>query len=268
MNEADNLFKRVVGNQTDHGGMRLGDVIVLILNMVLMVYSAYWSWHFMQAPLPESDKAVALVGLWGLDVGALFWSLTWIFGSTTWEQDAVSLTMFVIDLIGMTVTSFVGSLGLAATVASADVSRWVVAAIIMLNIVMGFGYHMTSPQTRAARKRRKALEEIAQKEHEAAIAIERERMELEAAERMLEQRKALIEREREAVQQTIELDGIKAGLDEALKSRRLTEDISKRARADVESAVDVKNVAAKGTASGNGNLQQRALNTETELPNA
>jgi len=268
MNETDNLFKRVVGGQTDHGGMKLGDVIVLILDAVLLVYSAYWSWHFMQAPLPESDRAIALVGLWGLDVGAVFWSLTWIFGSTTWEQDAVSLTMFVIDLIGMTVTSFVGSLGLAAAVASADVSRWVVAAIIMLNIVMGFGYHMTSPQTRAARKRRKAMAEIAQKEREAAIAIERERLELEATERMLAQRKALIEREREAVRQTLELDGIKSGLDAALKNRRVTEDVASRARADVESAVDIKNVAAKGTASGNGNLQNRALNVETELPNA
>lgn len=245
-NETSNLFGRVFNTQTDHGGFKLGDVIVLILDAVLLVYSAYWSWHFMQAPLPEADKAVALVGLWGLDVGAVFWSLTWIFGSTTGAQDAVSLSMFIIDLIGMTITSLVGSLGLTSAVGSADVSRWAVGIIIMLNIVMGFIYHMTSPQTAAGRKRRKTLEEIAKDERKAALDIERERLQLEATERMLAQRQSLIERQREATRQTLELDGIRAGLDAALKnSGKLTSSIADTARAAVE-----------GKARGNGNLQR------------
>lgn len=244
-NETGNLFKRVFNAQTDHGGMKLGDVIVLILDTVLLIYSAYWSWHFMQAPLPDADKMVALVGLWGLDVGAVFWSLTWIFGSTTTAQDAVSLSMFVIDLIGMTITSLVGSLGLTSAVGSADVSRWAVGIIIMLNIVMGFIYHMTSPQTAAGRKRRKTIEEIAKDERKAALDIERERLQLESTERMLAQRQSLIERQREATRQTLELDGIRAGLDAALKnSQKLTGSIADKERTAVEAK-----------AHGNGDLQ-------------
>lgn len=231
------LFERVFHRETDHGGWSMGDALVLILDAVLLVYSGYWSWHFMQAPLPESDKVLALVGLWGLDVGAVFWSLVWIFGSTTRGQDAVSMVMWIIDLLGMTVTSFVGFIGLSPVAGQSDISRWVVSAIIMLNIVTGFVYHMTSPQTAAARKQRKMRAEMSQTERDAAIQIEREGMELTQSERMLEQRKALIEREKELTRQQLELEGIKRGLQDARdNSTKLTGDIAGKTRKEVESA--------------------------------
>lgn len=234
-----NLFDRLFPEvRSDHGGLKLGDVIVLILDVVLLVYSGYWSWHFMQAPLPEADKAIALIGLWGLDAGAVFWSLTWIFGSTTDAQDAVSLTMFIIDLIGMTITSLVGSLGIVEQVGQGDISRWAVGIIIMLNIVMGFVYHMTSPQTKAARKRRKMVEDLAEKERGAELQLEQERLQIEQAERLLAQRQSLIEREIEMTRQTLELDGIKKGLNDALaNSRGTVSGIASGTRRDVEKKV-------------------------------
>lgn len=242
------LFERVFHRETDHGGWSMGDALVLILDAVLLVYSGYWSWHFMQAPLPESDKILALVGLWGLDVGAVFWSLVWIFGSTTRGQDAVSMVMWIIDLLGMTVTSFVGFIGLSPVAGQSDISRWVISAIIMLNIVMGFIYHMTSPQTTASRKQRKMHADMAQAERDAAIQIEREKMELAQLEKALEQSQAMIEREKELTRQQLELEGIKRGLKAARdNSTKLTEDIAGKTREQVENAAREGQGAAPST---------------------
>jgi hypothetical protein len=95
---------------TDHGGMTLGDVIVLILDAVLLIYTGWRSYDFLTTSVPVGFELLALVGLWGLDIGAVAWSLVWIFGSSTKYQDWTSMFFFVFDLLGVILTSLTDSL--------------------------------------------------------------------------------------------------------------------------------------------------------------
>lgn len=152
------------GMQTDHGGLDFGDLVVLILDAVLFIYTAWRSYHFMTDSVPDGLQFLALIGLWGLDIGAVAWSLVWIFGSTEKYQDWVSMSFFVIDLVGVVLTSLTDSLmssspNGAMTGFLNGIAIIVIPLIVVANVVAGFIYHMTSPQTKARRADRKAQAE-------------------------------------------------------------------------------------------------------------
>ena len=104
---------------------------------------------------------LALIGLWGLDIGALAWSLVWIFGSSETYQDWVSMAFFVIDLTGVVLTSLTNSLmygakGGAMTGTLEGVATVLIPLVVVGNVIAGFIYHFVSPQTKARRAQRKA----------------------------------------------------------------------------------------------------------------
>ena len=165
----DSLLGRNI--ETDHDGLNLGDVIVLILDMVLLIYTGWRSYDFLTTSVPEGYELLALVGLWGLDIGAVAWSLVWIFGSATKYQDWTSMFFFVFDLIGVILTSLTDSLmyGRADSALSTmltGIAIVVVPLIVVANAVAGFIYHMTSPQTKMRRAKRRAENEYYEKMQE------------------------------------------------------------------------------------------------------
>jgi hypothetical protein len=152
------------GIQTDHGGLEFGDLVVLILDAVLFIYTAWRSYNFLTDSVPDGLQFLALIGLWGLDIGAVAWSLVWIFGSTEKYQDWVSISFFIIDLLGVVTTSVTDSLMYSSP--SGEMTHFLngiavilIPLIVVANVVAGFIYHMTSPQTQARRADRKAQAE-------------------------------------------------------------------------------------------------------------
>ena len=148
------------GIQTDHGGLDIGDLIVLLFDAVLLVYTAWRSYDFLTTTVPAGWQFLALIGLWGLDIGAVGWSLVWIFGSTTKYQDWTAITFFVVDLSGVVLTSLTDSLMYSKKDAMSDalsgIAMVIVPLVIVANVVAGFIYHMASPATKARRANRKA----------------------------------------------------------------------------------------------------------------
>jgi len=149
------------GIQTDHGGIDIGDLIVLLLDAVLLIYTAWRSYDFLSTTVPTGFEILGLVGLWGLDIGAVAWSLVWIFGSSTKYQDWTSMSFFIIDLVGVILTSITDSLmygakGGAMTGVLSGVATVAIPLVVVSNVVAGFIYHMTSPATKARREERKA----------------------------------------------------------------------------------------------------------------
>jgi len=109
MNSQSDFLSELTGDtlggvQTDHGGITFADVIVLLLDLVLLIYTGWRSYDFLTTTVPSGMEILALVGLWGLDIGAVAWSLVWIFGSTGKFQNWVSISMFLIDLVGVGLT--------------------------------------------------------------------------------------------------------------------------------------------------------------------
>ena len=156
------------GIRTDHGGIGIGDLIVIAVNAVLLIYTSWRSYDFLTTTVPTGFEILALVGLWGLDIGAIGWSLVWMFGSSSKYQDWTSMTFFIIDLVGVILTSVTDSLMYGAkdgamTNVLSGVSTVAIPLVVVGNVVAGFIYHMTSPDTKARREKRKAEAEHREK---------------------------------------------------------------------------------------------------------
>jgi hypothetical protein len=162
------------GIETDHGALGFGDLVVLILDAVLLIYTAWRSYDFLTTTIPSGFQMLAIVGLWGLDIGAVGWSLVWIFGSTSQYQDWSAMSFFVIDLLGVILTSLTDSLmygakGGTMTTMLTGVAIVVIPLVVVGNILGGFIYHMTSPETKARREERKAKAEHKRKMLEVSV---------------------------------------------------------------------------------------------------
>lgn len=185
MAENTSLADELTGVQADHGGLTLGDLIVLLFDLVLLVYTGWRSFDFLSTTVPDGWQILALVGLWGLDIGAVGWSLVWIFGSSTRYQDWVSMAFFVIDLGGVVLTSLTDSLmyGKPSEMSAmlSGVAMVFIPLIIVANVVAGFIYHLTSPATQRRRTERKIRSEFERKMND----VWRMNLDLQYAERYL-----------------------------------------------------------------------------------
>lgn len=246
VNVLDKLTPRKAAIKTDHGGFGLGDLIVVVLGVVLLIYTGYRTWHVLSTTVPTDAEVISVLGLWGLDIGAVAWSLVWIFGSTTWMQNVVSISMWVVDLLGMIGTSLVDTLAPVGKLPAnmATIIYYGVVLVIAGNVVVGFVYHMTSPHTRRVRRERKMNEDISRdreeeefvlrrQEMEAQLELDKQRMQLEQSERLIAQRQVLIERMKQAASQKVRLDGIELGLAKVLDDKSHSENIANEIRAEM-----------------------------------
>ncbi len=200
--------------EDDHGGFNLGDLIVIVLDLVLLIYTGYRSWHFLSGSVADDFQILAIVGLWGLDIGMLAWSLVWMFGSTTRFQNWTSMSMFVIDLIGVFLTSIVDTLAYGNDGALPPVMRslaWYgIPVIIGLNVLAGFIYHMTSPSTRKRRAERTQDEELGKQKEKGNLQLRRMNMQLEQAQDYTTKRASFLVAFAEIAEQNIAMSEIEA----------------------------------------------------------
>ena len=63
------------GIQTDHGSLDFGDLVVILLDLVLLIYTGWRSYDFLTNTVPDGFQMLAIIGLWGLDIGAIGWSM-------------------------------------------------------------------------------------------------------------------------------------------------------------------------------------------------
>jgi|GEM_PF-1103957 len=202
------------GIQTDHGGIGIGDLLVLGLDAVLLIYTAFRSYDFLSTTVPTGFEILGLIGLWGLDIGAVAWSLVWIFGSSSKYQDWISMAFFLVDLAGVILTSVTDSLmygnkGSAITGMLTGITSVAIPLVVVGNVVAGFIYHMTSPETKARREKRKA--EAAHKE---------KMIEISAMERDLLYAESYLLAKQDSLDKTVLLAEIKKSQDAVEKSTR------------------------------------------------
>jgi hypothetical protein len=171
MTQGTSLTDELTGTnviQTDHDGFTFTDLAVLLLDGVLFIYTAWRSYHFLSSSVPDDMAIMAMIGLWGLDIGMIIWSLVWMFGSTEKYQDWTAMSFFLIDMAGVVLTSLTDSLLFSDPDGSMTAMLQGIAApaiplIVVANVIAGFIYHMTSPKTRARRDDRRAKAEFLRK---------------------------------------------------------------------------------------------------------
>lgn len=218
-NNLDAMFAKIFpaaaeAAEEDHGGFNLGDLVVILLDLVLLIYTGYRSWHFLSGSVSSDFQILALVGLWGLDIGMVAWSLVWIFGSATRFQNWASMGLFVIDMIGMFLTSIVDTLaygnGDALPPIMKSVAWYGIPIIIGLNVLAGFVYHMTSPSTRKRRAERAQDEEMSKQQERGDLELRRMTMQLQQAQDYTNKRATMLVSFADIAEQNIAMSEIEA----------------------------------------------------------
>ena len=202
--------------EEDHGGFNLGDLVVIILDLVLLIYTGYRSWHFLSGSVASQFQILAIIGLWGLDIGMVAWSLVWIFGSATQFQNWASMGLFVIDMIGVFLTSIVDTLSYGNKEALPPVIQslaWYgIPIIIGLNVLAGFVYHMTSPSTRKRRAMRAQDEEMSKQKERGDLELRRMNLQLTQAQDYTNKRATMLVSFAEIAEQNIAMSEIEAAM--------------------------------------------------------
>ena len=201
--------------EEDHGGFNLGDLVVIVLDLVLLIYTGYRSWHFLSGSVTSDFQILAIVGLWGLDIGMVAWSLVWMFGSATKFQNWASMSLFVIDLIGVFITSIVDTLAYsggreALPPIMQSIAWYGIPLIIGMNVLAGFIYHMTSPKTRRMRAERAQDEELSIQKEKGDLEIRRMNMQLSQAQTYTQKRATMLVAFAEIAEQNIAMTEIEA----------------------------------------------------------
>ncbi len=132
---------------------KIGGLIVTLLGVALLVYSATRSIDFIALTLPADRQILAWFGLAALDGGLIAWILSYLYGSRGGWQRAISILMVFVDLLGA-VAMFTadtlyqtGKSGMTSAMSADTIQTTVLAlsGIIALNIAATVAHHLTDP---------------------------------------------------------------------------------------------------------------------------
>lgn len=155
---------------------KIGSLLVTVLGVLLLVYSASRSLDFITLTLPADRQILAYFGLAALDGGLVCWLLAYLYGCKGGWQQAVALLMVIIDLVGA-VAMFTldtlyntGKAGMTAQLGPQEIQTAVLAlsGVVALNIASTIAHHLLDPdklrehaeQEAFSRVEEKALQQI------------------------------------------------------------------------------------------------------------
>jgi len=194
------IYEKVMGIKTDHGGLTFGDVVVLALDVFLLVFTTFRSYDLLIRSVPTGWELMAYFGLLGLDGGMVVWSLAWIFGSTTKEQDWLTFGMWLLDALGMFLTGVTDTLLYAPNMRNAQamhdtimvIAWYALPVIIAVNALAGVVYHFVSDDTRIRREERRRKKALERQRRLNEIALQDERDKANFARDAVLQRRSLV----------------------------------------------------------------------------
>jgi len=129
---------------------KIGSLVVSLLALALLAYSAARSLDFISLTLPPDQKILAWFGLAALDGGVIAWLLAFLYGSAGWQRPIAGL-MILIDFLGVCAMFTLdtlyqsGKAGMVATM-GVDEMRGVVlllSGVIAANIGATIAHHLT-----------------------------------------------------------------------------------------------------------------------------
>jgi hypothetical protein len=133
---------------------KIGSLMVTLLALALLVYSATRSMDFIALTLPNDKQILAYFALAALDGGLIAWLLSYLYGSRGAWQRAISLLMVIVDLLGAVAMFTFDALyrsaerGLIAGLSPETVQATIIglSLIIALNIAATVAHHLADPE--------------------------------------------------------------------------------------------------------------------------
>ena len=224
-----NLFQRMFPNlQTDHGGFTFGDFLVIVMTIGSTIFTSWKSYDILRHTMATGDSAYAVVaigGLFFLDIGMVFWSLIWMFGSSTRFQDWLSLTMWGVDTLGVFLTVladtflYVGEAGEIVELVR-QLVWWGIAPLAIGNLVAATVYHYTHPAVIRRRKERRMAAELELLRIEGEAEARRAELEVGLARDLVLRRREALEAYESLVDLHKRLEAIEQSLAAALLGER------------------------------------------------
>jgi len=186
------------------------------LTIGLFLVTGYRTAHYIWGTLPPEWWFIAIAGVFAFDGGALLWARAWEGNATNKDQDAIASAMFVLDVVGMFLTSLADSVD--PKILPSQVTQGVMIAvpsIIVINVIAGFVYSMVSDATQLARAQRAANAELARAQREAENQIKIAQATIAYQQDWLDKQEALLVQQEKIAEQTMRLEATKRGLEKA-----------------------------------------------------
>lgn len=147
------------------GSKATGNILILIVGGILLLYTCARSLHVVQSTLPPESQIVGYAALAGLDGALVAWSLFKARSARGDKQQAIASLMIVVQLAGIMAT-LIGDTILTAdpTEATATALRtitlWIVPLIIGTNVAATVVIHMVDPAQEVYNAKREVQDEI------------------------------------------------------------------------------------------------------------
>lgn len=146
---------------------KLGTLLITILGVALLVYSATRSVDFISKTLPPDRQILAWFGLAALDGGLVCWLLAYRYGARGWQRP-ISLGMIIVDLVGciafFTLDTILntGAAGLTAQLTPDQIMTavLVLSLVIALNIAATVACHILEPDALRASAEEEAIDKL------------------------------------------------------------------------------------------------------------
>lgn len=146
---------------------KIGSLIVLLLSLALLVYSASRSLDFIALTLPADQQILAWFGLAALDGGLIAWVMAFLWGSQGWQRPVAGL-MVLVDFVGVCAMFTLdtlyqsGQAGLVVALSKDDIQAVVLAlsAIIAANIGATVAHLLVEPDKLRKMAEEEALDKI------------------------------------------------------------------------------------------------------------
>lgn len=143
---------------------KAGDILILLVGAVLMVYTAYRSLHVVQSTLPPDAQPLGYAALFGLDFALVAWTIFKAKSARGDVQQTVAIFMILLQWIGVT------ALTLGDTLLTADpenapeyiqmVALWAAPIVISINVGAAIVVHLTDPEREIESARNAVQDEI------------------------------------------------------------------------------------------------------------
>jgi len=139
-----------------------GAVLLWIVAIALLIFTAARSVHLVTATLPPDMAVLGFAALFGLDIGLLAWLFWTTRSARGGAQRTIGTLMVVVDLAGITAAVIGDTLlvagGEAYQSAVSTVAVWIVPVIILSNVAAIVGAHLVDP-AQSIRDAQRALED-------------------------------------------------------------------------------------------------------------
>lgn len=165
-----------------------GSLVVWLVTIVLMVFSASRSVHLIQTTLPADGQVMAYAALAALDGGVLGWFFFCTRSAAPGNQRTVGYLLLIVDLVGV-VCGLMADTWLVAGQDAAMVGMvalWVLPIIIGANIIGAYVAHLLDP-AQALRDAERTMEHELERQRAAHIKDNAGRLSAEVAKAQAEQ---------------------------------------------------------------------------------